>query len=101
MKWFDEWFYQKWQWAYCNRDRPVHVDDYNAKLTSATRIEDDPHDVHDGLRVAIKKVIGGSLVTFSHYDKKHDRHDRKTYIITSEQDFNTELGKIITMESLR
>jgi hypothetical protein len=66
-----------------------------------TALSDDPHNLNDGLRINIKKVIGGSLVTFRTYDRKIDRSEDKTYIITSEQDFNTELGKIITIESLR
>lgn len=64
-------------------------------------VSDDPHSLNDGLRINIKKVIGGSLVTFRTYDRRKDQSEDKTYIITSDQDFNLELGKIITMESLR
>lgn len=98
MKWFDKWFLHKSKWAWDNK----HMLDVGSVITSEARlIEDDPHDLSDGLRISVKKVIGGSLVTFKHYDKKLDRSDNKTYIITSDQDFTTELGKIISIESLR
>jgi len=102
MKWFDKWFVRKSKWAWENKhliDRDYAPD---VKISSmGTAISDDPHSLNDGLRINIKKVIGGSLVTFRTYDRKIDRSEDKTYIITSDQDFNTELGKIITMESLR
>ena len=55
----------------------------------------------DGLRINVRKVIGGSVVSFRTYDRIKDRSDERHYIITDEQDFNTELGKMITMESMR
>lgn len=99
MKWFDMWFMRKSKWAWDNKHL-LHADNQDT-ISSRPMLEDDPHDLNDGLRISIKKVVGGSLVTFRIYDKKNDRSDTKTYIITSEQDFNTELGKIITMESMR
>ena len=102
MKWFDRWFVRKSKWAWNNKH--LADDDYSTegKISSMnTALSDDPHNLNDGLRINIKKVIGGSLVTFRTYDRKIDRSEDKTYIITSEQDFNTELGKIITIESLR
>jgi hypothetical protein len=103
MKWFDRWFVRKCKWAWENKH---FIDASKEGMLSSGRVptelvDDDPHSLNDGLRVSIKKVIGGSLVTFRHYDRKSDRHEHKTYIITSDQDFNLELGKIITMESLR
>lgn len=100
MKWFDRWFVRKSKWAWENKHLVQDDHDTGSKLVSAT-LESDPHDLNDGLRICIKKVIGGSLVTFKHYDKKIDRSTDKTYIITSDQDFTTELGKIISIESLR
>ena len=105
MKWFDKWFIRKSKWAWQNKHFIDPDGDYPQEaIASSNRIqaiEDDPHDLNDGLRINLKKVIGGSLVTFKSYDRKLDRSENKTYIITSEQDFNTELAKIITMESMR
>ena len=55
----------------------------------------------DGLRIHVKKVIGGFVVSFRYYDSKTDRHNDRHYLITDDQDFNAELGKTITMESMR
>jgi hypothetical protein len=49
----------------------------------------------------VRKVIGGFVISFRTYDRKNDRSDERHYIITDEQDFNVELGKMITMESMR
>lgn len=104
MKWFDRWFHRRWLNSWRNRDeleellgtssakrgRPITLDS-----------DDDPHDVNDGLRIAVKKVIGGHIVTFRVYDRKTDRSDQRTYIITDDQEFERELGKCITLESMR
>jgi hypothetical protein len=64
-------------------------------------IEEDSAPWQDGLRINIKKVIGGFVVSFRTYDRVRDRSDERHYIITDDQDFNTELGKTITLESMR
>jgi hypothetical protein len=105
MKWFDRWFYRHAKKAWESRDEMEEL--AAQSMTSAQRSikigqdRDDPHDLLEGLRIVIKKVIGGTLVTFRHYDSRTDRADQRTYIITEEQDFEKELGKCITMESLR
>ena len=103
MKWFDRWFIRKSKWAwenkhFCDGDYPGEAIASSGRVRD---IEEDPHELNDGLRINLKKVIGGSLVTFRTYDRKLDRNENKTYIITSDQDFNVELAKIITMESMR
>ena len=101
MKWFDRWFIRKSKWAWDNKHL-LNSDDYESTgKVSPIAIDADPHDLNDGLRICVKRVIGGSLITFKHYDRKLDRSTDKTYIITSEQDFNEELCKILTLESMR
>nr|NDG05823.1 hypothetical protein [Oxalobacteraceae bacterium] len=39
--------------------------------------------------------------TFHRYDRKRDENHNRTYIITDDQDFERELGKIITLEAMR
>lgn len=100
MKWFDRWFARKWRWAYDTRDEIELVTLSGAK--SARPVPQDiADDWEDGLRISIKKMIGGSVVSFRTYDRRTDRSESRHYIITDEQDFTTELGKIITMESMR
>ena len=99
MKWFDRWFARKCKWAWENRDEIELVAASSSAKSRA--IELDETGWEDGLRINIKKMIGGSVVSFRTYDRRTDRSESRHYIITDEQDFNAELGKIITMESMR
>ena len=45
--------------------------------------------------------IDVGIVTFRHYDAKTDRHHLRLYVIPEELDFERELGKMITLESMR
>ena len=103
MKWFDRWLVRKFQMAWQNRDMADQVPDVGAKLSRTGMVEEDilPTNWSDGLRVNIKKIIGGYVVSFRTYDRRTDRSDERHYIITDEQDFNAELGKMITLESMR
>ena len=102
MKWFDQWFARKCRWAWENRDMP----DLGAKeCVPMNKLRGQSIEVEeswgDGLRMNVRKIIGGFVVSFRTYDRIKDRSDERHYIITDEQDFNTELGKMITMESMR
>lgn len=59
------------------------------------------HDWHDGLNIRIHSAHGGKIVTFNRYDRKTDRDNKNVYVIPDEQDFERELGKLITLESMR
>ena len=52
-------------------------------------------------RITVRKAIGGRIVTFRHYDHKTDRNNFKLYVIPDDLDFERELGKMITLESMR
>jgi hypothetical protein len=58
-------------------------------------------DSEEGLNITVRKAIGGKIVTFRHYDHKTDRTSHKLYVVTDELDFDKELGKMITLESMR
>jgi len=58
-------------------------------------------DSDDGLNITVRKAIGGRIVTFRHYDVKTDRHNHRLYVIPEELDFERELCKMITLESMR
>jgi len=49
----------------------------------------------------VRRAIGGRIVTFRHYDAKTDRHNHRLYVVPEELDFERELGKMITLESMR
>jgi hypothetical protein len=58
-------------------------------------------DSEEGLNITVRKAIGGKIVTFRHYDHKTDRTSHKLYVVPDELDFDKELGKMITLESMR
>jgi len=122
MKWFDEWFYKKARWARKrggieNPDWKHHEDyldsvaeeseycDINATESGLQVIEDDPHDLLDGLRINVKKLHGGFVVTFRHQTDRSIHHiddvKKNSYIIQEDEDFNERLGKLLTMELLK
>jgi hypothetical protein len=102
MKWFDQWFVRKCRWAWENRDIADVAESPRAQTSTKHLIlQEDEAPWSDGLRITIKKMIGGFVVSFRTYDRIKDRSDERNYIITDDEDFNSELGKIITMESIR
>lgn len=101
MKWFKRMI---GRWAYEYRDSPEESGLVSSNKTRglgivSSRDEDRPWG--DGLKLNVKRVSGGSVVTFFRYDHKSDRNDDRHYIITDDADFNSELAKLITMESMR
>ena len=101
MKWFDQWFVRKSKWAWDNRDIADVAVSPRSLSAKPMVLEEDSSPRNDGLRITVKKMIGGYVVSFCYYDRIKDRSDDRNYIITDEQDFNSELGKMITMESMR
>ena len=101
MKWFDQWFVRKCKWAWDNRDIADVAETSRIGSSRTTILVEEDEPWTDGLRITVKKMIGGYVVSFRYYDRIKDRSDDRNYIITDEQDFNSELGKMITMESMR
>lgn len=58
-------------------------------------------DSDEGINMTVRYAIGGRIVSFRTYESKTDRHNYKLYVIPDDQDFERELGKIITLESMR
>ena len=98
MKWFDKWFLKKCKQAWENsRDQPEEISALKVGRTiSAADIETD-----EGLNITVRAAIGGRIVSFRHYDRQKDRNYWKTYVIPEDLDFERELGKMITLESMR
>lgn len=101
MKWFKRWFANKCReaWEEARQDSEM-VPPKNASR-GLVAIGGRNFDTDGGLSVQLFKAIGGRIVVFNNYHEKTDRHVRTTYIITDEQDFERELSKIITLESMR
>jgi len=100
------------------RARPSYKDTTMKKLTFKQRIinwlKDDKEEMYatmdaemdtslnsNGMRFQLYKASGGFVVETKVYDENTDRNRNKLYVITDDKDLGEELGKIITMESLR
>lgn len=80
-------------------DEPVREEVYSTKSNRLVSRSD--IDSEEGLSITVRSAIGGRIVTFRHYDRRTDRSNHKLYIVPDDQDFERELGKMITMESMR
>ena len=56
---------------------------------------------NEGLNITVRAAVGGRIVSFRHHDQRTDRYYWKTYVIPEDLDFERELGKMITLESMR
>jgi hypothetical protein len=126
MKWFDRWFYSKVRWTDIRGgyDYPdlkktedmldsaaeMHYSDDDSMTCGNQLIEvtDDPHNLYDGMKIDIKRVTGGNIVTVRHPYKNdsinvnYDEHPRKcSYIVKDDESFDSALSRIITMELLK
>jgi hypothetical protein len=129
MKWFDRWFYSKVRWANVRAGYEFsHLKEQEDILDNATEMyhspvdhdsevmmqtttaggDSDAHDLYDGIRIDVKRLTGGYVVTFRHpYSKRSQNMNyiedptKNSYIIKEDDDFNDTLGKLLTMELLK
>jgi hypothetical protein len=96
VKWFKR-MVGRWASEYLDSSEEARVSTgYRNKLVSASDVESD-----EGLSITVRQAIGGRVVTFRHYDRKTDRNNNRIYVIPDDLDFERELGKMITLESMR
>jgi hypothetical protein len=102
MKWFKRLIYRWYQ------DGRELIDNEPAVLSGSTRklrrvnpFGSSDVEGEDGLNISVRKAIGGKIVTFRQYDERNDRNHYKLYVIPDDLDFDKELGKMITLESMR
>jgi hypothetical protein len=86
-------------WVNSAQDVP-EPDRWSNRATAVLKSSSDL-DSEDGLSITVRSAIGGRIVTFRHYDRKTDRSNHRLYIVPEDQDFERELGKMITLESMR
>ena len=96
-------FIMKWGWDF-NRDlREGDMPAPSSRGLAKARLLRASEDVdsEQGLNITVRNAMGGKIVTFRQYDHKTDRHTHRLYVIHDELDFERELGKMITLESMR
>jgi hypothetical protein len=94
----------KWGWDF-NRNLRNEEDCMPAtsRGNKASRLIRGSDDIESeqGLNITVRNAMGGKIITFRQYDHKTDRHSYRLYVIPDDMDFNTELCKMITLESMR
>lgn len=90
-----------WRWIRNRISNCDEVEQDSPRLSTAKVSRASDIDSDEGLNIVVRKAIGGKIVTFRHYDHKNDRSTWKNYVIPDELDFERELGKMITLESMR
>ena len=102
MKWFrrmiTRWVREDWDSV---REDKIASSAMNQARIGTIRANTDTVDGHAGLNITVMSAIGGKIITFRHYDRRKDDNQYRHYVIPDDMDFERELGKMITMESLR
>lgn len=57
-------------------------------------------DADGGLNFTVYPATGGKVVQLTTYDPRTDRSKTNLYVVTDKEDLGSELGQIITVESL-
>jgi len=79
----------------------------NKKLSRGLSLSNRPNTVTGyngdvaGMTFTVYNALGGHAVEFKKYNEQQDRNDVRLYIIPEAAVFSDELGKIITLESMR
>jgi len=92
MKWLQNWFDRRVENSW-NRAG----DRKRENSISLREVRDD----RNGLQIQVTNAVGGRVVQIGMFNKQQHEYNYTTYIITDEQDFNHELAKAITAESLK
>jgi hypothetical protein len=74
---------------------------HNTLVTSRGHHSQSLSSESEPLRFTIYNASGGKIVEINHYDHKTDRHHTSLHIITSDEDFGEELGKIAFLELIK
>jgi hypothetical protein len=72
-----------------------------AVISASRSIQMNTLDSDRGIRFNVYKATGGTVIETSFYDRHKDRHNSSLHVITDDQDLGKEIGKIITMETLK
>lgn len=97
MKWFDQWFVKKCQWAWEQKDEVL----IGSTQTPVPDVIASRGINSNGMNFTVYRASGGYIVEYSSYDRKLDRNNHSLHIINDDKDLGEELGKIITIENLR
>ena len=78
------------------------INDYDNEVAiRSCDVEPQVCDAEPILNFRVFSAVGGQVVEFRRYDRKTDRNDTTTYIVTKDQDFGDKISKIANLELLK
>jgi hypothetical protein len=77
------------------------MDEEDYDLSSVNHIHEHHGFESEGMRFTVHKANGGFVIETRTFDRRKDESYNTIYVITEDKDLGVELGKIITMESMR
>ena len=80
---------------------PSEVNFSNIRLSTGPAVQSSSLDSDKGINFKVYKATGGTIIETTFYDRSRDRVQNSLHVITDDKDIGKELGKIITMESLK
>ena len=83
-------------WLHSDTEEKMREEIYGVETLSTPRLDNDR-----GINFKVFKASGGTIIETSFYDRQKDRHQNSLHVITDDMDIGKELGKIITMETLK
>lgn len=107
MKWFDKWIMKRAERIMLNDAvQPEERQWGTTAKISRGLMKANSSSIGDSLdspavRFKMFRASGGTIIETSIYDDHKDRHINGLYVITNDKDIGEEIGKILTMESLK
>jgi hypothetical protein len=95
MKWLKKKMYHWINSAYSDEQLVCEQPSLGRSIVTSTL------DSDRNIRFNVYKASGGTIIETSFYDRHKDRHNNSLHVITDDKDIGKELGKIITMETLK
>ena len=109
MKWFDKWIMKRAE-RIMQKDMEVAKQPEERNWAIGAKVRHNSivgsQSIGDSLdspavRFKMFKASGGTIIETNIYDDQRDRHISGLYVITNDKDLGTEIGKILTMETLK
>jgi hypothetical protein len=102
MKWFDNWILKKAD-KISKKNSSEKMDGLVSHKILRNTISESVGDSLDSPAVRFKmfKASGGTIIETNIYDNNRDRHINGLYVITNDKNLGDEIGKILTMETLK
>ena len=107
MKWFDKWIMKRAERIMQKDSHIPQPEERNwavgSKVRALSGMNQSIGDSLDSPAVRFKmfKASGGTIIETTLYDNQRDRTINGLYVVTNDKDIGTEIGKILTMETLK